>query len=128
MNNCQVFLEFFDKMVDEYEGPIPQEVWDFYHILQEQKDKYVEKPLLTETGLQILEYLQTHGSTTFKAKDIADGLDVSSRKINGAMRKLASDGYVDKNGTNPVIYSLSNKGKSFDLERYKGDINHEESN
>jgi predicted transcriptional regulator len=48
---------------------------------------------------------------------------ISSRKISGAIRKLVTDGFVDKYGQNPVIYSLTEKGKNFDIDGYKNNLN-----
>ena len=47
------------------------------------------------------------------AEHIADAIMVSSRTVSGAMRKLCSDGFVEKLGTNPAIYSITEKGKNF---------------
>jgi Mn-dependent DtxR family transcriptional regulator len=48
-----------------------------------------------------------------KAKDIAEGLGISARTVSGAMRKLVTDNYVEKISTDPIIYSLTEKGKSY---------------
>ncbi len=47
-----------------------------------------------------------------KAKDIAEGLMMSSRRVSGSIRKLVTDGYVEKIGQDPVIYALTEKGKN----------------
>lgn len=82
-----------------------------------------DKPLLTETGLEILEYMQSANISNAKAKDLADGMGSASRKISGALRKLVTDGFVDKMGQNPVIYNLTDYGKSFDIGAYKETLN-----
>ena len=75
-----------------------------------------DKPLFTDNGKLILQYLQDNQSTPmWKAKDIAEGMFVSSRTVSGAMRKLVSDGYVEKVGQDPVIYSLTEKGKTVEI-------------
>ena len=51
-----------------------------------------------------------------KARDIAEGLFISSRAVSGAMRKLVSDGFVEKVGQDPTIYSLTNNGKIISIE------------
>ena len=52
----------------------------------------------------------------FKAKDICEGLFLaSSRTVSGAMRKLITDGYVEKIVGNPVCYSLSLLGMSVEV-------------
>lgn len=64
---------------------------------------------LTENGTKILTFMkekQNDFSNRFKAKDIAEGLFMSSRSVSGAMRKLVTDGYVTKEAGNPIVYSL----------------------
>ena len=129
VDKYEQFLEFFDYLVVNCRVPVevPKDVQQVYDILKEQGASLeVDKPLLTETGLQILEYLQSHDTKNQKAKDIATGMDVSSRKISGGIRKLVTDGFVDKFGKSPVIYSLTDKGRNFDIESYKEKITNEE--
>jgi predicted transcriptional regulator len=52
----------------------------------------------------------------FKAKDIAEGLFISSRAVSGAIRKLVTDGYVEKVGQDPTIYSITDKGKNIKID------------
>ena len=46
----------------------------------------------------------------FQSKTIGEAIGISSRTVSGAMRKLVTDGYVEKLGQNPVTYSLTNTG------------------
>ena len=115
MSKCMKFLEFFDALVQETNAEIPQEVEEFYQMLKDSEKSFTEKPAFTETGLQILAYLQSCDVTSIKAKEIAEGMILPSRKVSGAMRKLCTDGYVEKFGQNPVIYALTEKGKTIDL-------------
>lgn len=123
MNKYEQFLDYFDWLTQHCTESvvIPDEVQEVYNMLREQQ--HIEKPMFTESGLQILEYLQSCDTTNLKAKDIADGMQVSSRKVSGSIRKLVSDGFVDKYGQNPVIYMLTEKGKNFSIEDYKEKIN-----
>ena len=73
------------------------------------------KPEITENGKLILGYLQKSSSTILKAKDIAEGLYINSRGVPGAMRKLANDGFVEKIGQNPALYTLTEKGKNYNI-------------
>ncbi len=76
-----------------------------------------EKPVLTDNGKQILMYMQQNTDrTTFKARDIAEGLFISPRGVSGSLRKLVNDGFADKLGENPVIYTLTEKGKNYIIE------------
>ena len=79
-------------------------------------DKKNEKPELTESGTLVLKWLQNAPAGIYKAKDIAEGLFVSSRNVSGAMRKLVTDGFVEKVGESPVLYALTEKGKEFKIE------------
>ena len=80
-------------------------------------EKGEEKPVLTDNGKLILRYMQENSDKTlFKAREIAEGLFISSRGVSGALRKLVNDGFADKMGESPVLYSLNEKGKNFIIE------------
>lgn len=71
------------------------------------------KVMFTENGKLILQYIRDNKDNCgnmFKAKDIGEGLSITSRTASGAMRKLVTDGYIEKIGTNPVVYSLTQLG------------------
>lgn len=128
MNKCEKFLEFFDDLIQNSKYPIemPEDVKEFYDILKSSQEKFTDKPEFTENGLIILEYMiENQNLKSMKARDIAEGINVPSRNVSGAMRKLVADGYVEKFGQNPVIYALSNKGKNFNLKEYKENNNNE---
>jgi DNA-binding MarR family transcriptional regulator len=76
-----------------------------------------EKPALTENGKMVLQYMQKHQDEGFmKARDIAEGLFVSSRAVTGSLRKLVTDGFVDKMGNDPILYKITEKGKNFNID------------
>ena len=80
-------------------------------------DENGEKPLFTDNGKLILKFLQEHQETDmWKARDIAEGLFINSRAVSGAMRKLVTDGYVEKIGQDPVVYSLTDNGKNIEID------------
>ena len=65
---------------------------------------------LTENGQKILSFMQENKekyNNLFKAKDIGEGLDISSKAVSGSMRTLVKDGYINKVGKEPVIYELN---------------------
>ena len=75
-----------------------------------------DKPIFTDNGKLILQYLKDHQETPmWKARDIAEGLFISSRAVSGAIRKLVTDGFVEKVGQEPVIYSLTENGKNIEI-------------
>ena len=77
----------------------------------------VEKPTFTDNGKLVMEYLRSlpDGAPAQKARDIAEGMFMSSRTVSGAMRKLVTDGFVEKIGQDPVMYSLTEKGKNIEI-------------
>ena len=77
----------------------------------------VEKPTFTDNGKLVMEYLKglPEGTPSLKSKEIAEALFVSSRSVSGAMRKLVTDGFVEKIGQDPVMYSLTEKGKNIEI-------------
>lgn len=125
MSKCKKFLDFFDTVVQELNADVPEDVQEFYEMLAASEKNFTEKPAFTETGLKILEYLQSCNIPSIKAKEIAEGMILPSRKVSGAMRKLCSDGYVEKFGQNPVIYALTEKGKTIKLKDYINKENNE---
>lgn len=77
----------------------------------------VEKPMFTDNGKLILQYLQNNPEPSLvKSKDIADGLFISSRTVSGAIRKLVSDGFVEKVSQDPVIYTITDKGRNIKID------------
>ena len=75
-----------------------------------------DKPMFTDNGKIILKYLQDNPDiTSAKAKDIGEGLFISSRAVSGAIRKLVNDGFVEKIGQDPVLYSITEKGKTIEI-------------
>lgn len=70
---------------------------------------------LTENGAKVLAHMQKSEEKTFKAKDIAEELFISSRSVSGSLRKLVNDGYAEKIGQDPVIYTLTEKGKTYNI-------------
>ena len=73
-----------------------------------------DKPTFTDNGKLIMKYLQElpADAPMMKAKEIAEGMFVSSRAVSGAMRKLVMDEYVEKVGKDPVVYTITEKGKN----------------
>jgi predicted transcriptional regulator len=108
------FFKYFDYLVKNCKEPteIPENVKQFLNVLQETKEK--ESTGVTDNGKLILQYMQNDDTKPLlKAKDIAEGLGISARTVSGAMRKLVTDNYVEKISTDPIIYSLTEKGKSY---------------
>lgn len=109
------FITFLHELMDaapEVASKIPPEVQSFIDCLDDPVD---EKPILTDNGKVLLKYMQDNPSSAYKAKDIAEGLDISARKVSGGLRKLVSDGFVEKLSKDPIIYAITDKGKNFEI-------------
>ena len=117
MSKKQEFIKYVNELIAAAPAIQPNEdaklYWDAFCGL----DENGEKPLFTDNGKLILKFLQDHTETPmWKARDIAEGLFISSRAVSGAMRKLVTDGFVEKVGQDPTIYSLTNSGKTITVE------------
>lgn len=123
MTKPEELSNYIDYLVENCRVPteIPPTVKEYLDSLIQ--SSVSNKPILTEAGCEILEYLQSlKDPNNLKAKDIADGMGISSRKISGSIRKLVADNFVEKFGTNPVMYTLTEKGKEFDIINFKETI------
>ena len=95
---------------------LSEDAMTYFAALKGAVDK--EKPAFTENGKAVLQFMQENKDTyndLFKAKEVGEGMSITSRTASGAMRKLVTDGYVEKMGENPVVYSLTEKGMTIDL-------------
>ena len=107
----EIFNEENEKIMIENYPDIFIDAKTYFLGLTISEDK--ENKKFTENGKLVLSYMQSNKDTynnLFKAKDIGEGLGISSRTASGAARKLVTDGYIEKVGKDPVVYSLTQKG------------------
>lgn len=117
MSKKQEFIKYVNELIVAAPNVQPNEDASLYWSAFCGLDENGEKPLFTDNGKLILKFLQEHQETPmWKARDIAEGLFISSRAVSGAMRKLVTDGFVEKVGQDPTIYSLTNNGKTIIIE------------
>ena len=116
MTKKQEFINFVELVFNEHRiDELPENVALYWEAFKG-TDEGAEKPMFTDNGKIILQYLKDNQSTPmWKARDIAEGLFISSRAVSGAMRKLVSDGFVEKVGQEPVIYTITEKGKNIEI-------------
>lgn len=118
MTKKQEFINFVETVFkDANIGPdsMPENVQLYWNAFRG-ADEDGERPLFTDNGKLILQYMKDNQSTPmWKARDIAEGLFISSRAVSGAMRKLVTDGFVEKVGQDPVVYSLTDFGKNIEI-------------
>ena len=116
MSKKQKFIEMVETLLENANVEPNEEAMEYFNILKA-ADINNDKPKFTENGKKVLEYMQQTRelrNNIFNAKEVGEGMGVSSRTASGAMRKLVTDGYVEKIGTNPVVYSLTKEGIEID--------------
>ena len=123
MTKKEAFIKMVESLIDPLdinelkEDDETKMAIDFFQELKENKAS-TPKPEITENGAKILSYMQENYqkyNNVFKAKEIGEGLFVSSRSVSGSMKKLITEGFVEKIGSDPVAYSITDKGKDKDL-------------
>lgn len=110
------FLNFIDELIkhdESYANSImTDDVRQYLDILRADK---VENPEVTDNGKVILKYMQDNDIRLGKCKDIANAIGMSSRAVSGTLRKLCTDGFVEKIGKDPVVYAITEKGKNYKI-------------
>lgn len=125
MSKKECFINFVETLMDESSyGDWDEEVmkeWEpaleYWNALKAVNDP--EKPKFTDNGKLILKFMienEEEFGNLFKAKDIGERISISSRTVSGSIRKLVTDGYVEKIGNNPTIYTLNDKGRAATFE------------
>ena len=106
MSDKEKFIKMVEELISNIDvSEYPNEM-RYFESLKEDKSEGG----LTENGQKILSFMQENKekyNNLFKAKDIGEGLGISSKAVSGSMRKLVKDGYINKVGKEPVIYELN---------------------
>lgn len=121
MTKKEKFINEVSDIIQNQTGQKMEEILssdalDFWNGLQMSGD--TSKPKFTENGKLVLQYMKDNKdqyNNLFKAKEIGEGLGISSRTASGVMRKLVTDGYIEKIGDSPVVYSLTDSGIAVNL-------------
>lgn len=98
-----------------------------YEFAKEDMDKLINmlkggngSKTFTENGLKIFKCMRENEQkyiNVFKAKEIGELLFMTPRSVSGSMKKLIADGFVEKVGTNPVAYGLTELGKAYEFDK-----------
>ena len=117
MSKKDEFIEVVDKLFNGENVTITDGAREYFTMFCA-NSAAAEKPKFTDNGKRILEYMQQNRelhNNMFKAKDIGEGLFIPSRSASGALRKLVTDGYAEKIGEEPVVYTLTELGITTDV-------------
>lgn len=113
MTNKEIFIKEVEDTIRDCPDFFSIEALEYFNQLKAIPEK--EKAPFTENGAKVLIWMQENYESynnILKAKEIGDGLFCSSRTVSGAMRKLVTDGYVNKTEGTPTCYSLTELGMS----------------
>ncbi len=125
MNNKEIFIKIVDYCFDDggiilSDNFTEEEYLAAINFWKEFKEgKIKESKGMTENGIKLLSWMQENEVSMcnlFTSKEAAEALFTSGRSIAGSMRKLVNDGYVEKIGKDPVRYSLTEKGKTYQFD------------
>ena len=103
-------MQDFLKEIDSHRDILSESAIEF---LDELLEKNSTENILTETGKKILISMYINKEkylNVFSSKQLGELLFMSARSVSGSMRKLVTEQYVEKAGTNPVTYKLTENG------------------
>jgi len=110
------FLDFIKELMEHdkqfTESIITENIEAYLKILETEKETKNE---ITDNGKIVLKYMQDNDVKLGKAKDMAEGMGLSSRTVSGTLRKLVADGFVEKVSKDPVVYAITEKGKNYKI-------------
>ena len=115
--NRDSFIEDVEGIISKYPDMFSPEALAYFNSF---KDGKASVGGMTEVGGKVLAYMQENEETynnIFKSKEIGEGIFMSGRSVSGSMRKLVTDGYVEKVGTNPVCYGLTGAGRDYQFDK-----------
>ena len=124
MNKKELFVMMVEAFLEKgtVEGTLSTSQLDeaiaYFNAFKSTQDKKADKPQFTDNGKLILKAMIENNeerANMFSAKQIAEYAFITSRQVSGAIRKLVTDGYCEKVGQDPIIYSLTNLGKQIDV-------------
>lgn len=113
MTKKDKFIQMVDSLISANKNVVLEtEALEYFTALKMTSE--TDKPQFTENGKAILVYMRENAETynnCYTAKSLGELLDMTSRTVSGAMRKLVTDGYVEKIGNSPVVYSVTQMGR-----------------
>jgi predicted transcriptional regulator len=107
----KIFIETVENLFNSYPLSVPSEALEFFEDYQ--KSNSVAKEM-TEKGYNLLQELK-EVNDWITAKSLGERLDISGRSVSGTMRKLVSDGFVEKQAGNPASYRVTEKGMNYNM-------------
>lgn len=121
MSNKEAFIKLIDELLNDVpdffgESEEGKKAFAFFEEMKSRKGG--NGKAITENGAKIISFMkdsEEKHKNLFSAKVVGEGLFISGRAVAGSMRKLVSDGYVEKIGKDPTMYALTQSGRDLDL-------------
>lgn len=117
MTQREKFIKLVEELIQNIDLKDYADEMAYFNKLKNQPEKEVK--ILTENGGAILRFMQEKRdqyNNVFTSKSIGENIGKSSRTVSGSMRKLVTDGFVEKISADPVTYAISEKGINFDID------------
>lgn len=108
-----IFIETVDALFKSSNTDIyiPMEAIEFFEDYKKGHGGNAKE--ITDKGIAVIEAMKNiDGWATAKA--IGEVMEVSGRSVSGTMKKLVTDGFVEKQAGNPAAYKLTEKGMTFE--------------
>ena len=123
MNKKEAFIELVERLIDRdlvdvSEGIDVAAAIEYFNLLKTTDIVAKPKAVITANGAKVLDFMRNNKdkyNNVFKAKEIAEGLFISSHSVSGCMRKLIAEDFVKKVGTDPVAYAITDKGLEIEI-------------
>ena len=113
------FIEIVEILFEQNKDRVSPDALDFFEDYK--RGKSSNRKEITEKGVAILKGLQeTDGWITAKA--LGEKIEMASRSVSGAMKKLVEDGYAEKKEGNPAGYRVTDKGREFDCASFVAEV------
>lgn len=127
MNKKDAFIQLVEDGISaikghpamEFDPTVYADALAYFEAFKSSIDTKGDKPKFTDNGKLILQYMRDNVDATqnmFKAREVAEGIFISSKSVSGSMRKLVNDGFVEKIGQDPIIYAVTDLGKEVEIE------------
>lgn len=107
----KVFIQTVDALFKAYPMNVPTDAVDFFEDYQKSSSGPKE---MTEKGYTILLQMKDVNDW-ITAKSLGEIMDISGKSVSGTMRKLVTDGFVEKRAGNPTCYKITEKGLKYEI-------------
>lgn len=121
MTNIEKAKEFLENMYESLYADVSythEEMTTLRTALQFYEDYQNSQPAkkpITDKGIAIILAMR-EVEDWITAKALGEQMDISGRSVSGSLKKLVTDGYVNKRAGSPAAYKITEKGMTCNLE------------